>query len=262
MKIVLFVNDSYFSYLLSKLIIEKFHDRIEAVVFSTRIKGSVPQLIEVFKKTHWRYYIYRSTVQIITFYNAFFNRKTVLSLVKHYNLRTFNETDVNNSANLMKILPSDLALAFNFDQILKNELLKLFRKGVINVHASRLPRDKGVSPVLWAFARGDNMIWSTIYKMDGGLDTGTIYKQFEVPVKKDDTAFSLYERVCAKSGEELVTIVDYVFKDAIESIPQSDNVDSNYWSWPDRTHKKLMKESKRKFIKFVDIIRALRKRNI
>ena len=34
MKIVLFVNDSYFAYLLARPVIEKFHDKIEAVFFS------------------------------------------------------------------------------------------------------------------------------------------------------------------------------------------------------------------------------------
>jgi methionyl-tRNA formyltransferase len=259
MKIVLFVNDSYFAYLLARPVIEKFHDKIEAVFFSSKIKGSASKIMEVFKKTHWRYFAYRAFVDLISRFNTALNRKTVSSQVRQYGLKIFTDANINKSASLDKILPADLGLAFNFDQIIKNNILNCFEKGVINVHSSRLPRDKGISPVLWAFSRGDKSIWSTIYKIDKGIDAGLVYKQFEIPVENNDTAFSLYERVCKRSGYELVETIDSLIKGSLEPISQSKDDDGNYWGWPDIQHKKMMKKSKRTFIDLRDILRALRK---
>ncbi|MBI5739836.1 MAG: hypothetical protein HZA16_03860 [Nitrospirae bacterium] len=259
MKIVLFVNDSYFAYLLARHVMEKFLTSIVAVVFTTKIKGSLSNLMDVFRKTHWRYFFYRSMVQLLSYYNSLFGRKTVSSLVKQNNIRSFSVSNVNAGHVVKDIQQADLALAFNFDQILKDGLIQSFRKGVINVHASRLPMDKGVSPVLWAFARGDKSIWASIYQMDGGLDTGKIYRQIEIPVMNNDTAFSLYERVCARCGEELSKVVGLFVSNEITPVPQSNDTEGRYWSWPDRMHRQMMRENKREFINFGDVLRMLKK---
>ena len=61
--------------------------------------------------------------------------------------------------------------------------------------------------MVWAFGRGDNSGWSTNYKVDGGVDTGEICKQFEISVEDSDTCFSLYKKVCIRSGAILRSLV-------------------------------------------------------
>lgn len=258
-KIILFANDSYFAYLLAKPVIDRFHNNIAAIVFSSMIKGSLSHIISIYKKTYMSYFLYRSFIDIISRFNSFLNCKTIQSLAKKYDLKTFTVENVNKTTVLENILPCTLGLTFNFDKIIKEKLLASFEKGVINVHASRLPDDKGISPVLWAFARGDRTVWSTIYSMDKGIDTGLIYKQLEIPVKNCDTAFSLYERVCRISGHELSNVVDLSVKGWVDPLSQSRENEGNYWSWPDKRHKKMMKASKRHFINFSDVLRLLQK---
>ncbi|MDM8536266.1 formyltransferase family protein [Desulfobacterales bacterium HSG17] len=256
MRIIIFVNDSFFSYLLAKPIIELFHENIQAVIFSSQIKGSLLRIIDVYRKTHWRYFTYRVLVDVLSRINAFRGSKTVISLVRKYNLRYIISENINSDQVIDTFFPIDIGIAFNFDQIIKKKFLTI-RYGVFNVHASKLPNDKGISPVLWAFARGDNSIWSTIYRMGDGIDTGCIFKQIELPVKKEDTAFSVYERVCSISGEELVTIVKSIKDKKLKPISYSSEDDGNYWSWPNNTHKLLMKKAKRKFINIKNVLKLL-----
>ena len=164
---------------------------------------------------------------------------------------------MNNNESLDAMLPSDIGIAFNFDQIFKGNVLQSFEKGIINVHASKLPQDKGISPVLWAFARGDTAVWSSIYRIGEGIDAGFIYKQFEIEVKEADTAYFLYERVCKESGFELVDVIRLLENNQIEPAKISNEDEGNYWGWPDLIHKKLMCKSGRKFINLKDIIHAL-----
>ena len=257
MKVVLFVNDSYFSYLLARPLFEKFHDQIQAVVISTKIKGSASKVVGIFRKTHWRYFVYRLTIELINRINTLFRRRYVSALIRAYNLKVISTDNVTCCEELKSLLPADLGVAFNFDQILKGTVLGAFTHGVINVHSSYLPKDKGVSPVLWAFARGDSSIWSTIYRMDEGLDSGPIFRQLEIPVESDDTACSLYQRVCAKSGKELASVVDQVQSAMAHPQSQPEDLDAKTWSWPDQTHRQMMVESRRKLINLSDICQML-----
>ena len=114
--------------------------------------------------------------------------------------------------------------------------------------------DKGISPVLWAFARGDQTIWATIYQMDAGIDSGPLLKQFSVPVFDTDSAFSLYQRVCERGGEELLAVLEQLDQNAIWPIDQEIADDVSYWSWPDAMHQDMMKRSGRSFLNVQEVL--------
>ena len=52
-------------------------------------------------------------------------------------------------------LGADIAVTAAFGQILSERFLSLFPLGVLNVHASLLPRYRGASPIQWAILNGD-----------------------------------------------------------------------------------------------------------
>ena len=249
-KATLFVNDSYFSYLLAKPFIQRYHNDISCIIFSNRITGSTKHIIDIYKKSYPGYFFYRSLVEIISKFLPYYKKRSILFLAKIYGIKLITEADIKSLYKSRKeLFKSDIGLAFNFDQILNNNILHCFPKGVINIHASKLPYDKGISPVLWAFARGDRTIWGTIYQMDTGIDSGPILKQFSVPVLNTDSAFSLYQRVCKRGGEELLEVVEQLDQNTINAIDQEIVSDSSYWSWPDATHRDMMKQSGRTFLK-------------
>jgi len=257
MKIMLFVNDSYFSYLLSRPVIALFHKQITAVVFSTKNKESMGNILNIYQRTHWRYFLYRFMIELLNRFNTLRKQNSVRALAIHYDLRLISTTNIAKCQELQTILPADLGLAFNFDQIFRRPLLCAFTHGVLNVHASHLPRDKGISPVLWAFARGDQSVWSTIYRMDEGIDSGPIFRQFEIPVKSADTACSLYMRVCNHSGLELKNVVRGLMQGRECPQPQKVDREAVVWSWPNHRHREMMVGSKRAFMDLFDMGRIV-----
>lgn len=88
MKQILFVNDSYFTYLLAKPLIEKYHNSISLVVFSTRINRSISAIKNVYKKTYIKYFAYRLGVELFSRYLGLFKGESISCLVKRYNLRS------------------------------------------------------------------------------------------------------------------------------------------------------------------------------
>jgi hypothetical protein len=252
MRIVLFVNDSYFAYLLARWVIKNFHDQIVAVVLSTKIKRSPSRILYIYRRTHWRYFVYRLTVDFASRLNTLLRKESVTALAKRHNLKIISTANVASCEELRLLLPAGLGIAFNYDQILSGKLLAAFTHGVLNLHCSRLPKDRGISPLLWAFARGDSSIWSTIYRMDEGLDSGPIFHQFPIAVEPGDTACSLYKRVASHGGRELAAVVQRI-QDGLEPTkPQPEDLEAIQWSWPDQDHRRMMANSKRRFMKLLD----------
>ncbi|MBF0526790.1 MAG: methionyl-tRNA formyltransferase, partial [Deltaproteobacteria bacterium] len=76
------------------------------------------------------------------------------------------------SIEQMRKFAPDLIVVVAFGQILPPEVLEIPRMGVINVHASLLPKWRGAAPINWAVLNGDYYTGVTTMLMDKGLDTG------------------------------------------------------------------------------------------
>jgi folate-dependent phosphoribosylglycinamide formyltransferase PurN len=237
--ITLFVNDSFFAYCSAKSIIEENSQNISLIVFSNS-KSQKKQIFNIFKKVSLKYFIYRGFIHLIT--KKIFKKKTVRHLAEKHKINTINV--VNKIELNDKIENSFIGFAFNFDLILNKEILIKFSKGVFNIHASKLPKDRGISPALWAYARGDKEIWSTIYEMDEGIDTGNIYKQFRVSVNDNDTLFSIYKKISLLSGKVLNSVYNDVLENKIILKSQNKNLETTYLSWPDQKFDTMIKKSK------------------
>jgi methionyl-tRNA formyltransferase len=110
----------------------------------------------------------------------------------------------------------DVIVVAAFGQILKKDVLSLAPFGCINVHASLLPRWRGVSPIQAAILNGDHETGVTIMKMDEGIDTGDIISQQGIPITPEDTGGSLFEKLAELGGVHLIeTLPAYLNGDLI-----------------------------------------------
>ena len=99
---------------------------------------------------------------------------------------------------------ADIFVVAAFGQILSKEILEMPKYGCINIHASLLPRYRGAAPIQYAILNGDEMTGVTIMQMDEGLDTGDILTMKAIPVEKDDTGGSLFDKLSRLGAELLV----------------------------------------------------------
>ncbi|HOW64361.1 MAG TPA: methionyl-tRNA formyltransferase [Candidatus Paceibacterota bacterium] len=105
----------------------------------------------------------------------------------------------------------DLIVVAAYGQILPPAILSLPQYGCLNVHASLLPRYRGASPIQWAILNGDPESGVTIMKIDEGLDTGPMLKWETTPIRPDDNAQTLHDRLADLGGRLLLqTIPEYV----------------------------------------------------
>jgi len=90
------------------------------------------------------------------------------------------------------------------------------RLGSINVHLSLLPRWRGAAPVQRAIQAGDETTGVSIMQMDAGLDTGPILMQKSCPIRSDDTAASLSERLLGPARDCLLSVLDALCADGLK----------------------------------------------
>ena len=103
----------------------------------------------------------------------------------------------------MRALGADIAVVAAYGLILPKAVLEMFPKGVINIHASLLPRWRGAAPIQRAIEAGDEKSGVTIMQVDEGLDTGDMLLKGEVAIDENTTGEILHDKL-AETGKNLI----------------------------------------------------------
>jgi methionyl-tRNA formyltransferase len=99
--------------------------------------------------------------------------------------------------------PDLLVMAFVTD-IIPKPFLDIPTQGSICYHPSLLPRHRGASAINWAVMMGDEETGLSIFWTDGGIDTGPVLLQKEVPIRPEDTTGSLYFKSLFPMGVDAI----------------------------------------------------------
>jgi methionyl-tRNA formyltransferase len=123
---------------------------------------------------------------------------------------------------LAKLAP-DLIVIAAYGQILKQPVLDVPRRGVLNVHASLLPRHRGAAPVVAAILAGDDEAGVTIMQTELALDAGPILAQRRVPISPHDTTGTLTERLAEEGADLLIEVLPAWLEGSLSPTPQDES---------------------------------------
>ncbi|HDY85652.1 hypothetical protein LCGC14_0837320 [marine sediment metagenome] len=99
---------------------------------------------------------------------------------------------------------ADLMIVVAYGLLLPQTVLDTPRLGCINIHASLLPRWRGAAPIQRAILAGDTETGVCIMQMEAGLDTGPVLSRASCPIKAEDTAETLHDRLAILGAETLL----------------------------------------------------------
>lgn len=118
---------------------------------------------------------------------------------------------VSDHTEELRVLAPDVAITAAYGQLLRADVLTVPKYGILNVHASLLPKYRGSSPIQSAILCGETVTGVTLMKTELGMDTGDMLAVCEVPILPTDTAGSLSEKL-SKAGAELLirSLPEYV----------------------------------------------------
>jgi methionyl-tRNA formyltransferase len=140
-------------------------------------------------------------------------------------------------ASLRRLEP-DLGVVVAYGHILRPEVLSIPARGMINVHASLLPRYRGAAPVQHAILRGETETGVSIMQMEAGLDSGPVLHRVATPIEAHETAGSLTARLAVLGATGLIEALSLISGGLARAQPQ-DHSRATYAPKIDRDMAKL-----------------------
>jgi methionyl-tRNA formyltransferase len=123
----------------------------------------------------------------------------------------------------LRSLNADVGVVAAYGKILPDWLLATPRLGLINVHASLLPKYRGASPIHRAVINGDAVTGVTIMRVVKALDAGAMIAKVTVPIGPDDTTATIESLLAIRGAELLVTTLDAIEAGTARETPQDDS---------------------------------------
>src|SRR5438876_1644616 len=122
---------------------------------------------------------------------------------------------------------ADLYIVAAFGQILPQTVIDQPRYGTFNIHASLLPKYRGVSPIAEAILQGDTEAGVTIMLIDAGVDTGPMLLKKSIPLGEDETTGSLAGKLAELGAQALLAVLPLWVSGAITPVPQDQQAASH-----------------------------------
>jgi methionyl-tRNA formyltransferase len=121
----------------------------------------------------------------------------------------------------LRRLEPDLGIVVAYGHILRPEILSIPALGMINVHASLLPRYRGAAPIQHAILRGEVETGISIMQMEEGLDSGPVLHRIATAIGEEETAGELTARLADLGGMALVEALTLMTRGLARPEPQN-----------------------------------------
>jgi methionyl-tRNA formyltransferase len=172
----------------------------------------------------------------------------VKQLAGRYRLTILQPERLREAAFLEALasLAPDLGVVAAYGRILSDAVLAIPRNGLINVHASLLPKYRGAAPIHRAVMAGESVTGVTIMRVVKALDAGPMMASEKRPIGEHETSAEVERDIAQAGARLLVETIDAIAEGRASETPQ-DEAEATYahkiekadgiidWSRPART---------------------------
>ena len=132
----------------------------------------------------------------------------------------------------------EFGLLAGFGKIIPKEAIGKFKKGIINVHPSLLPKYRGPNPIREVILNGEKETGVTLFLVDELVDHGPLIVQEKIYLKGNETYLELEEKLGILGGKLFNETIEKYLNGEIEPIKQ-DEVLATYTRKIDKEDGKL-----------------------
>ena len=133
----------------------------------------------------------------------------------------------------IKNLNPDLGIVVAYGKIIPKKILDIPKKGFINIHASILPKYRGAAPIQRSIINLEKKTGISIMKMTEKLDSGPVYKKYEIDVKVQDNFEKLSRELSNLASQNIVDNISSI----IDGNVQFQNQDHSKATYADKIKK-------------------------
>lgn len=127
---------------------------------------------------------------------------------------------IGDAAHELAALEPELIVVMAYGQILRNDILNLPSRAIINLHASLLPKYRGAACIQAAIDAGDAESGVTSMHVVRKLDAGDMIFAESVPIQDDETGGSLHDKLAAVAADVLMETLIRFAAGGVPGIPQ------------------------------------------
>ena len=114
-----------------------------------------------------------------------------------------------------------------FGKIIPKEFFAYFKKGILNLHPSLLPKYRGANPIQEPILNGDKKTGASLFLIDEGIDTGPIIAQKEITIPNNETIKNLEMKLGQLAGNLFNENIEQYLSGEITPIPQDNSKATN-----------------------------------
>lgn len=144
----------------------------------------------------------------------------VKRLAEANNLPVYQPAQVAQLLPVLERLHASAGVVVAYGKIIPQSIIDAFPKGLINVHASLLPRWRGASPIEHAILSGDEVTGVTLMQIEAGLDTGPTFTSEKFQLTGQETRLDLYEQLAELGANLLAADLSAILGGTIAAVPQ------------------------------------------
>jgi methionyl-tRNA formyltransferase len=148
----------------------------------------------------------------------------VKMIARQHGIPVFQPDRLRDPSVIDTIAPwqPDLGIVVAYGKLIPRDLLQVPRFGMINVHASLLPKYRGASPVHRAIMDGERETGVTIMQVVEALDAGDMLAKASRPIGPDETSEAVERDLAGIGARLLIDVVDRIETGTVAPEPQDD----------------------------------------
>lgn len=160
---------------------------------------------------------------------------SIRQVCEHYRVPVVEAENINDKdfVESLQRFDLDLIVSVAAPQIFKERLLRLPRKGCINIHNAKLPKYRGMLPNFWQMYHGEKAVGTTIHRINAKLDDGDILLQRETPINQGESLNELIVRTKRFGAGLMIEVIQALSEDTLRPLP-NDAAQATYFSFPTR----------------------------
>ena len=125
--------------------------------------------------------------------------------------------------SLVEKMNPDLIVVVAYGKIIPNEIIKIPKYGIINVHSSLLPKYRGAAPINAALINGEIETGVSIMYIVEKLDAGDIILKKTINIEEEDNFLTLHDKLKDLGATALIDAVKLIGNNQVKREIQSES---------------------------------------
>lgn len=160
-------------------------------------------------------------------YNSDFSDLSEISQKNNIPFKYVNDVNHPNNIKWISEKNPDIIFCFGWSSLIKSDLLKLTKLGVVGFHPAMLPMNRGRHPLIWAKVLGLQKTGSSYFFMNEGADTGDILDQEEFDISFNEDINDIYLKMTNLALKQIERFYPKLISNSFSK--QKQNESGNTW---------------------------------